>query len=141
MDCEVKVQATGAKPGRGLLAWLQLWHERVAHDLLGEPGARTQRMLSAWRLIVVLAVFAMGVTLLAGATGYELAWHSDEQLWAEQRASLRNAIGESRSLFGKSAAIDPRFVCLVEQSAGLKGLKFETNPRAEGREMHPVMDA
>jgi hypothetical protein len=63
--------------------------------------------VSASRLIVVLAVFAMGVTLLAGAINYVLARHSDEQLWTEQRASLRNAIGESRRLFGKSAAIDP----------------------------------
>ena len=88
-------------------------------------------MLSASRLIVVLAVLAMGATLLAGAIGYELARQSDERLWAEQRASLRNAIGEFRNLFGKSDAVDPRFVRMVEQSVGLKDLKFETDPAAE----------
>ena len=66
---------------------------------------------------------------------------SDERLWSEQRASLRNAIGEFRTLFGKSDAIDPRFVRVVEQSAGLKDLKFETDPAASEREMQPVMDA
>ena len=132
MDGEVKTQATGAMPGRSLSAWAR-FARRAAR-------AR-QRMLSASRLIVMLAVLAMGATLLAGAIGYGLARQSDERLWAEQRASLRNAIGEFRTLFGKSDAIDPRFVRMVEQSVGLKDLKFETDPAASEREMQPVMDA
>jgi diguanylate cyclase (GGDEF)-like protein len=141
LDGEAEGQATGAKPGRGLLAWLRQWRERAAADPAGAPRARTKRMLSASRLVVVLAVLAMGATLLAGVIGYELAERSDERLWAEQRASLRNAIGEFRHLFGKSDAIDPRFVRVVEQSAGLKDLKFETDPAPGEREMQPVMDA
>jgi diguanylate cyclase (GGDEF)-like protein len=140
LDGEVKTQAIGAMPGRGLLAWL--WRrERTAPDFPGAPRARAKRILSASRLIVVLAVLAMGATLFAGAVGYGLAQRSDERLWAEQRASLRNAIGEFRTLFGKSDAIDPRFVRVVEQSAGLKDLKFETDPAPGEREMQPVMDA
>jgi diguanylate cyclase (GGDEF)-like protein len=127
--------ATGAKPGRSLLAWAMRRPEGAT------PRARAKRILSASQLIVVLAVLAMGATLLAGAIGYEVARQSDERLWSEQRASLRNAIGEFRTLFGKSDAVDPRFVRMVEQSAGLKDLKFETDPGASEREMQPVMDA
>ena len=97
-------------------------------------------MLSASRLIVLLAVLALGATLLAG---HRLRAGAAERraLWSEQRAALRNAIAEFRMLFGKSDAVDPRFVRMVEQSAGLKDLKFETDPAPSEREMQPVMDA
>ena len=112
-----------------------------ATDLVGAPRARTRRMLSASQLIVVLAALAVGATVLAGVIGYDVARQGDERLWTEQRASLRNAIGEFRTLFSKSDAVDPRFVRMVEQSAGLKDLKFETDPPSSEREMQPVMDA
>ena len=135
MDGEVIIQAAGAQRGRSLLAWLK---RRCAG---ATPRARAKRMLSTSQLIVVLAVLAMGATLLAGAIGFEVARQSDERLWSEQRASLRNAINEFRNLFGKSDAVDPRFVRMVEQSVGLEGLKFEIDPGASEREMQPVMDA
>ena len=141
MDGEANTQATGAKPGRSLLAWLRRRRERAAPDRTGAPRARTKRILSASQLIVVLAVLALGATLLAGVIGYGLAQQSDERLWAEQRASLRNATAEFRNLFGKSDALDLRFMRVVEQSAGLKDLKFETDPRPSEREMQPVIDA
>ena len=98
-------------------------------------------MFSASRFIVLLAVLAMGATLLSAGIGYGLAQQSDEHLWSEQRASLRNAIAEFRMLFGQSEQVDPRFVRMVEQSTGLKGLKFETEPPLSAREMQPVIDA
>ena len=98
-------------------------------------------MFIASRLIVVLAVLAMAATLLSAGIGYGLARQSDERLWAEQRASLRNAIGEFRALFGHTDQVDPRFVRMVEQTSGLKDLKFEANPAITDREMQPVMDA
>jgi diguanylate cyclase (GGDEF)-like protein len=135
VDGEVITQATGAQPGRSLLAWVRRARESAT------PRARAKRMLSASQLIVVLAVLAMGATLLAGAIGYELARQSDERLWSEQRASLRNATAEFRNLFGKADAVDPRFVRMVEQSVGLEGLKFEIDPGLNERELQPVMDA
>jgi diguanylate cyclase (GGDEF)-like protein len=83
----------------------------------------------------------MGATLLSAGIGYGLARQSDERLWAEQRASLRNAIDEFRVLFAQSEQVDPRFVRMVEQSTGLQNLKFETEPSASSREMQPVIDA
>ncbi len=103
--------------------------------------AHTRRMLSASRLIVLLALIAMGATLVCAGIGYGLARQSDERLWSDQRAALRNAIGEFRVLFAKSGDIDPRFVRMVEQSVGLKALKFETDPAPGDREMQPVLDA
>jgi diguanylate cyclase (GGDEF)-like protein len=104
-------------------------------------GARAQRMLSASSLIAVLAVIAMAVTLVTAAIGYNLAQRSDERQWAEQRAALRSAVGEFRQLFAKSGEVDARFVRMVEQSARLKGLKFESDPPPGEREMQPVVDA
>jgi len=102
--------------------------------------ARTRRMFAASRLILVLAGLALAATLLSAGIGYGLARQSDERLWSEQRASLRNAIGEFRALFGQRDEIDPRFVRMVEQTVGLKDLKFETNPPDNEREMQPVLD-
>ncbi|MGH6726667.1 MAG: putative bifunctional diguanylate cyclase/phosphodiesterase [Pseudolabrys sp.] len=132
MDGELKSQAAGAKHARWPAAWLR----RAA----ATPRART-RPFPTSKLIVVVAAFAFGTTLLAAGVGYGLAQRSDEHLWAEQRASLRNAIDEFRNLAGKSDAIDPRVLRAVERSVGLKDLKFEGDPAASGREMQPVMDA
>ena len=81
---------------------------------------RTARALSASQLIALLAVVALGMTLLCAGLGYGLARQSDERIAAEQRQSLRHAISEFRTLFGRSGDLDPRFLRLVERSAGLK---------------------
>ena len=133
MDADVNTAATGKGPGRRLLAW--------ARGAAGEPRARARRMLSASQVTVALAVIAIGTTLLCAAIGYGLARQSDERLWIEQRASLRSAIAEFRNLFGNAGKVDPRFVQIVAQSAGLQALKFETDPPLDNRETQPVMDA
>jgi diguanylate cyclase (GGDEF)-like protein len=140
VDGEVKPQAAGITSGRSLLAWIKRW-AAGEHDVAKAPRPRGKRVLAASQLIVLLAVLATGATALAGVIGYDLARQSDERLWTEQRTSLSNAVGEFRNLFGKSAAADPRFVRIVEQSVGLKGLAFETDPGAGDREMLPMMDA
>ncbi len=137
MAVEVNTVARGESPGRSLLAWAP---GSAAGDA-GVSRAQARRMFSASALIVLLAVVAMAVTLLCAGVGYGLARESDERLWSEQRASLRNAVAEFRTLFGQSQELDPRFVHMVEQSTGLQGIKFETEPNASEREMQPVMDA
>ncbi len=139
MDGDVISQATGAKPARSPLAWARRWRA-AGRGLAGTPRAHALRLFSASRLIVLLAVIAMAATLTCAVIGYGLAQRSDAQLWAEQRAALRNAIAEFRVLFGKPGAVDPRFVRMVEQSARLEGLKFETDPPRDGRETQPVVD-
>ena len=144
MDGEVNTRATGASPGRSLLAWLLAQRRAAAPRMIPPtPRARARAACSsASRLIVVLAVLAMAATLLSAGIGYGLARQSDERLWAEQRASLRNAIAEFRALFGQADEIDPRFVRMVEQSAGLQGPQIrDRSARISEREMQPVMDA
>jgi predicted signal transduction protein with EAL and GGDEF domain len=144
VDSEVIAAATGSAPGRWLLARpRQFW--AIRRPAGGEPAvaprAKTQRMFSASRLIVLLALVAVGVTGLSAGIGYGLARQSDERLLTGQRASLRNAIAEFRMLFGQSDAVDPRFVRMVEQSTGVQNLRFEVEPRPGAREMQTVIDA
>jgi diguanylate cyclase (GGDEF)-like protein len=139
VDGDVISQATGAKPGRSPLVWARRWRA-AGRGLAGTPRAHAQRLFSASRLIVLLAVIAMGATLTCAVIGYGLAQRSDEHLLSEQRAALRNAISEFRVLFGTPGVIDPRFIRMVEQSARLEGLKFETDPPRGAREMQPVVD-
>ncbi len=124
-------------PGQGAL-----WGgRRKARDGAGISRAYAQRKFSASRLVVLLALLAMGATMISAGVGYGLAQQSDERLWSEQRSALRNAISEFRSLFGQANSVDPRFVRMVEQSARLEGLKFETEPAPSAREMQPVLDS
>jgi len=139
VDGEIILQATDAKHRRSLLALARRWRT-AGRDLAGTPRVHAQRLFSASWLIVLLAVIAMGATLACAVVGYGLAQRSDERLWSEQRIALRNAIAEFRVLFGKLGAIDPRFIHMVEQSARLQGLKFETEPGPSEREMQPVVD-
>jgi diguanylate cyclase (GGDEF)-like protein len=105
----------------------------------GVARARWTRRASA--VIAALAVVAVAAMVAAAAVGYDLAERSDARLWAEQREALRNAIGEFRQLFDKPGGIDPRFIRMVEQSARLQDLKFETDPALGDREIQPVLDA
>ncbi len=141
MAGEITTQAAGAKPSRSLLAFLRRRRAGDSHNLTVAPRAQTQRMLSASQWVVVLAVLALGASLLCGAIGYGLARQSDERLWSEQRAALRNATAEFRNLLGKSDEVDPRFIRIVEQSIGLNGLKFESDPPVSEREIQPVINA
>ena len=133
---EVNTAAQGASPRRSLFARFK---RGAAH---GDAARRAQaaRKFSGSKLIAVLAVLAMGATALCAGVGYDLARRSDENLWADQRASLRNAVSEFRTLFGQSGQLDPRFVRMVEQSTGLLNLKFEAEPEQNQREMQPVLD-
>ncbi|MCF8475941.1 MAG: bifunctional diguanylate cyclase/phosphodiesterase [Pseudolabrys sp.] len=139
---DVKVKAGGIAPTRRLLAWAKsarpARRRRAGPRHAADPRAR--RKFSAPRLIVLLTVLAMGAMLVSAGIGYGLAHESDERLWREQRAALRNAISEFRNLFGQSSEVDPRFVRMVEQSARLQALRFETEPGNSGREMQPVLD-
>ena len=139
MDGEAVSQAAGARPWRALPAWLMArW--TAARDLPGASRAHARRRLSASRLVGLLAAIATGATLACAAVGYDLAARSDERASTEQRASLRNAIAEFRVLFEDAGALDPRFVRMVEQSARLQGLKFESDPRPSAGELQPVLD-
>ncbi len=145
---EVESEAAGWHVGRRLLAlaspvWQSLASARRRHrrdDHSGATRARVKRKFSASRFVVLLAALATVATMASAAICYGYAQQSDERLWLEQRAALRNAISEFRNLFGTENEIDPRFVRMVEQSARLKGLKFESELGSNTREMQPALD-
>ena len=134
-----RLWAGGFRPRRFSADRLWAKRRRLAVSA-GAARTRNWRTLTASRLIVMLAILAMGATALSAGIGYQVARQSDERLWSEQRASLRNAIAEFRAVFGSSGELDPRFVRMVEQSTGLASLKFETEPELDRREMQPVID-
>jgi diguanylate cyclase (GGDEF)-like protein len=115
--------------------------KRRAANGAAAPRARAARRFTASQLIALLAVLAVGATAVSAGIGYSVARHSDETLWSDQRASLRNAVSEFRALFGQSGQLDPRFIRMVEQSTGLQNLKFEAEPEQNQREMQPVLDS
>src|SRR4029078_7480477 len=102
------------------------------------PPARW--ILSASRLIGVLAFVAVAGMFVIAAAGFGLASHNDERLSLGRHAALRSAIAEFRPTVGRPVAIDPRLLRVAEQIPGLKNLKFESSP-ARDREAQPVMDS
>ena len=138
---DVEIDKARSAPGRRLLALARGVFGKRRQAAASVSRAQARRKFSASRLIVLLALVAMGATLISAGVGYGLAQQSDERLWSEQRGALRNAIAEFRALFGQTREIDPRFVRMVEQSARLQDLKFEIEPTPSEREMQPVLDA
>ncbi len=98
-------------------------------------------MLAASRLILVFTALVIVATVLSASVGYRLAHQSDERLTSEQHAAVRNAVLDMRSLFSPSFEIDPHIVRIVEQTAGVSNLKFESEPNTADREARPAMNA
>jgi diguanylate cyclase (GGDEF)-like protein len=131
----VDTKTRGASSGRSLLARFKRAPAAIARR------THAARKFSASKLIAILALLAVGAAALSAGVGYDVARRSDETLWSDQRASLRNAVAEFRALFGQSGQLDPRFIRMIEQSTGLQNLKFEGEPEGDMREMQPVLDS
>jgi diguanylate cyclase (GGDEF)-like protein len=97
-------------------------------------------MLAASRLILVFTALVIVATALSASVGYRLAHQSDERLTSEQHAAVRNAVLDMRSLLSPSFEIDPHIVRIVEQTAGVSNLKFESEPNTADREARPAMN-
>jgi len=134
---ETNAEPAGSRP-RG---WLPAWTKRPDTPSLAFTRPTPARwILSASRLIGVLAFVAVAGMFVIAAAGFGLASHNDERLSLGQHAALRSAIAEFRPTVGRPVAIDPRLLRVAEQIPGLKNLKFESSP-ARDREAQPVMDS
>jgi diguanylate cyclase (GGDEF)-like protein len=104
------------------------------------PGRR----LWTPRLVGTLALFVLGVTFFCAVVGIALVRQADESQGLERRAALLGAIEDIRSSGADFAALDARHVKGMERTAGLKDLRFETEPQSGGdgggREVQSVVD-
>lgn len=141
MNGESKPEVVGGESGRSPVAWKPRPPSDTELDGAGAPRTRIRRVLSASQLIVVLAALAVCATSFVGVIGDSLARQSDARLLVAQHAALANTINTFHDLVGRSDKIDPRFLHIAEQTAGIRGLKFEADPTQDDREIQPVMDS
>jgi diguanylate cyclase (GGDEF)-like protein len=92
------------------------------------------------RTVAPLGLVLIAAVLLCGIFGYLLARQSDVQRDLARRHALVAAIKDYRVSHGKDAAFDKGVVGLLEQAAGLRGLRFEAGPGGRSRELQPVVD-
>ena len=138
---EVNTVAAGFSPARWLRAWAGWRRAAASESPTSVQAVSSKRVRVLSRLTVVLAVFVVAVTLFGLAFGHRLARQSDEKLTSQQHAALRNTISEFPLPFEPKGEVDPRLVRVAAQIAGVKNLRFESDPTASGREMQPVMNA
>ena len=101
------------------------------------PGRR----LWTPRLVATLALFVVSAAFFCAIVGNALVHQADERQGLERRAALLDAIQEVRNSGTDFAKLDARRIRSVERTAGLKGLRFETEPTEDDREMQSVLDS
>jgi len=91
-------------------------------------------------LIATLALFMVAATLICCIAGVALVRKADDRQDIERRAGLIGALADIREAGTEFGALEPDLVRAIERTAGLKGLRFETEPVAGDREVQPVLD-
>src|SRR5712691_4150135 len=91
------------------------------------------------RLTAALALFALSAALFCAMAGAALVRQADDRQAIERRIALQGAIGDLRRSGAAIAALDADVIRRLERAAGLKNLKFETEPVADGREIQSVL--
>jgi hypothetical protein len=110
-------------------------------DPLSSPPEPTPRRAAAVWAVALIVLLAAAAAITCLAAGFSFAHISDEQHTTAQRGALRAAVSEFRTLFGNGREVDPRFIRMIEQAAGLKDVRFESEPANPPREMQPVANA
>jgi diguanylate cyclase (GGDEF)-like protein len=106
------------------------------------------RRLATPRLVAVLGLFVLSATFFCAIVGYALVRQADERQGIERRAALLGAIEDIRNAGADFHALDPRHIRNIERTAGLKDLRFETEPESKQefksetgeREIQSVLD-
>ena len=100
------------------------------------PGRR----LWTPRLVATLALFVVSAAFFCAIVGNALVNQADERQGLERRAALLSAIQDVRNSGADFAKLDARRIRAIERTAGLKGLRFETEPTDDDREVQSVLD-
>lgn len=98
------------------------------------------RRLWTPRLVATLALFVLSATFFCAIVGYALVRQADDRQGLERRTALLGAIEDIRNAGADFAALDPRHIKGMERTAGLKDLRFETEPVAGDREVQSVLN-
>ncbi|MEX2034197.1 MAG: EAL domain-containing protein [Xanthobacteraceae bacterium] len=102
------------------------------------------RQLATPRLVATLALFVLSATLFCAVVGHVLVRQAEDRQGLERRAALLGAIEDIRRSGAEFSALDPRHIRGMERTAGLKGLRFETEPDTDAaageRELQSVLD-
>jgi diguanylate cyclase (GGDEF)-like protein len=101
--------------------------------------AAPARRLWTPRLVATLALFVISATFFSVIVGYALVGQADDRQSLERRAALLGAIEDIRGSGADFSALDARHIKGIERTAGLKDLRFETEPVAADREVQSVL--
>ncbi len=93
------------------------------------------------RLIATLALFVISTTLFCAIVSYVLVRQADDRQAVERRGALLGAVQDIRASGADFARLDAGLIRGLERTAGLKDLRFETEPAGGGREIQSVVDA
>jgi diguanylate cyclase (GGDEF)-like protein len=92
------------------------------------------------RLVATLGLFALSATLFCVIVGYLFLNRADDDREVERRAALVGAIADVRAGGTDVAELDSQFLEGLARTYGLKGLRFESELAANGREVQPALD-
>src|SRR5277367_6492193 len=93
------------------------------------------------RLILFLPVLFAGAMLLCAAIGFAGTELGESHLEAQQHDALRRALDEARPAAGDIEDVDEVLLRQVEHRAGLKELRFDTDPAEDsGRALQSLHD-
>ena len=90
------------------------------------------------RLIAPFALLVLSATFFCAVVVSMAAREADERHETERRIALQRAIDDIRS--AGSLRLDPGLIRGLEQTWGLKHLRFETEPTLDRREVQSVID-
>lgn len=102
-----------------------------------QPAPKRRR---AARLATTLALFVLTASLFCAVIGMALVRKADDQQESARRAALLGAVEDLRASGADFSALEPRLIRGMERTAGLKDLRFETDPVVGDRAIQSVLD-
>jgi diguanylate cyclase (GGDEF)-like protein len=83
-----------------------------------------------------------GAMLICAGLGFAVTQFDDSRLEVERQVALRQALEEFRAVSGDVDRIGDSELRLIERRAGLKGLRFDSDPAGDaGREVQSLIDS
>jgi len=111
-------------------------HEPTFPAVHGGTGTRIVRVASPWLMILA------GAMLICAGIGFAVTQFDDSRREVERQVALRQALEEFRAVSGDVDRIGDSELRLIERRAGLKGLRFDSDPAGDAqREVQSLIDS